>query len=594
MKYPYGISDFNKIITQDYFYCDRTDRIPLLERGDYLLFLRPRRFGKSLLLSMLTNYYDIARKNKFERLFGHLAIGKKPTPLHNQYYIMRWDFSCVDPSGSAEDIKKALHDHINSCIQAFMLYYEERLNKTIRIDYNNAINSIISLISVIRITSHPIYLLIDEYDNFANQVLMGVRRDNRAIYESLVFEEGPMRTLFKAVKASTAESLFDRIFITGVSPVVMSDITSGYNIGENIYLNAVFNDLCGFTESEVENVVRSGTNSSEFIKKDVLETTDMMRTYYDGYKFSQDAKQFVYNPTLVIYFLKAFSETCKFPRNMLDANLATDDAKLEYIGQIPGGLQLLVDLAKKEHRVVVSDLADRFGIRDITSDQSKDNTFMVSFLYYFGVLTTEGETEQGEISLKVPNLVMRRLYAERICTMLLPEPTERDAGKDAAKRLYQYGEMQPLCDFVESRYFRVFRNRDYRWANELTVKTAFLTLLYNDILFIMDSEKETGRRYADLTMIIRPDMRRFKISDILIEFKFIQLKDAGLNGEAARKLASQALKNIPVMRSAMKDARAQAKAYGNALERKYGNLRLRKYAVVSLGFERLWWEEVCR
>jgi len=592
MKYPYGISDFRKIVTQDYFYCDRTDRIPLLERGEYLLFLRPRRFGKSLLLSMLANYYDVARKNEFEKLFSHLKISKNPTPLHNRYFILRWDFSCVDPSGNAENIRKALHDHINSCIDDFMLYYEDRLSRTIRIDYENAINSIRSLIAVVRKTSHPIYLLIDEYDNFANQVLMGVRRDNRERYESLVFEEGPLRTLFKAVKSSTAESLFDRIFITGVSPVVMSDITSGYNIGENIYLNPIFSDLCGFTESEVEHAVRSATDSYDLKKKNIMGATELMRTYYDGYKFSQDAKRSVYNPTLAIYFLKAFNETCKYPRNLLDANLATDDAKLEYIAQIPGGRQLLVDLAQKNHQVAVPDLADRFGIREMMSDQSKDNTFMVSFLYYFGVLTAEGETEQGEISFKVPNLVMRRLYAERICTMLLPEPTERDAGKDAAKRLYQHGEMRPLCDFVENRYFRVFRNRDYRWANELTVKTAFLTLLYNDILFIMDSEKETGRRYADLTMIIRPDMRRFKISDILIEFKFIQLKDAGVNGEAARKSAPQSFKKISVMQSAMKDACTQAKAYGNALQRKYGNLRLRKYAVVSLGFERLWWEEV--
>jgi len=152
--------------------------------------------------------------------------------------------------------------------------------------------------------------------------------------------------------------------------------------------------------------------------------------------------------------------------------------------------------------------------------------------------------------------------------------------------------MQPLCDFVEQHYFKVFSNRDYKWANELTVKTAFLTLLYNDILFVMDTETELDRRYADLTMIIRPDMQRFKILDILIEFKFVKLKDADLNGEQARKLTKEELKKLPLMKTQMDDAKVQVKDYGDVLNKRLKNLRLRKYAVVSLGFDRLWWEEV--
>ena len=174
--------------------------------------------------------------------------------------------------------------------------------------------------------------------------------------------------------------------------------------------------------------------------------------------------------------------------------------------------------------------------------------------------------------------------------MLLPEPFDRDEGRLAAKQLYTKGNMEPLCEFVEQRFFKVFRNRDYQWANELTVKTAFLTLLYNDILYIMDSEKEIGRGYADLTMIIRSDMRRFKILDILIEFKYVSLKDAGLTGEKARELSGRELQTLPRMRAKMEEAKNQVEQYGNALEEKYVNLRLKRYGVVSLGFERLWWE----
>ena len=152
--------------------------------------------------------------------------------------------------------------------------------------------------------------------------------------------------------------------------------------------------------------------------------------------------------------------------------------------------------------------------------------------------------------------------------------------------------MRPLCEFVEQRYFKVFHNRDYIWANELTVKTAFLTLLYNDIFYIMDSESEADRRYADLTMIVRPDMRRFTILDILIEFKFVRLKDAGVSGEQARKLTREELRALPQMAGAMNDAKLQVKSYGEILEKRHGKLRLRKYAVVSLGFERIWWDEI--
>ena len=593
MKFPYAISDFREIMREGYFYCDRTDRIPLLEQGKYLLFLRPRRFGKTLLLSMLANYYDVARKDEFQDIFGDLKIGRNPTPLHNRYFILQWDFSCVDPFGTAENIRRALHDHINSRIRRFMAYYGNRLDRDIETDPHNAVNSIESLVTAAGMAGHPVYLLIDEYDNFANEVMMGVRREKNDLYEALVYEEGgPLKTLFKVVKSSTSNSLFDRIFITGVSPVVMSDITSGYNIAKNFYLREAFNDLCGFTSVETEHAVRQIAKECGMEEQDAAVALDMMSSYYNGYKFAPDADQFVYNPTLAIYFMEEFQERCKYPRKMLDTNLAADEAKLRYISRIPRGRQLLLDMMEKDYRVVISDIADRFGIQEMLTDESRDNTFMASFLYYFGVLTTEGETDKGELALRVPNLVMRGLCIGRILHMLLPEPGDRDDGILAAKALCNEGDMGPVCEFVEQKYFRVFRNRDYRWANELTVKTAFLTLLYNEILYIMDSEKEIRRGYTDLTMIVRPDMRRFTIFDVLIEFKYVGLGKTGLSGEKARNLDDEALRKIPAMKAQMKEAEEQVRNYGDALERKYDKMRLKRYAVVSLGFDRLWWKEV--
>ena len=586
MKFPYGISDFKKITTRGYFYCDRTDKIPLLEQSDSQLFIRPRRFGKSLVLSMLENYYDIAKADEFDKMFGDLAIGKNPTEYRNSYFILRWDFSCVDTTGDIKEIKLALHDHINFCIKGFLLYYQDYDLPFIEVDRNNCINSIYSLISSVRMTSYPIYLLIDEYDNFANTIMMGIQKEKNR-YDALVHDEGVLRTLFKAVKSSTSGSMFDRVFITGVSPVVLSDITSGYNIAKNIYFHHRLNNLCGFRETEVRKVIAQIVNKCGLSLEKTEEALDLMKTYYDGYLFTFGLDEYIYNPTLCLYFFEQFQEMCTYPRKMLDSNLATDESKLEYIANIPMGRDLLLAMVQKDHYVTVADISDRFGLREMLTDNSKDNTFLISFLYYFGVLTLAGENSEGDVVLKVPNLVMQSLYVERVQRMLLPEPNDRDDGRFAAKQVYQKGNIASLCDFVENRYFKVFKNRDYRWANELTLKTAFLTLLYNDILYVMDSEPEINRRYPDLTMIIRPDKRHFKIFDVLIEFKFVTLKDAGITGEQAKKLQTDDLYKMPKIKKALEDGGRQATLYGKELEKKYKDLRLQKFVVTALGFERV-------
>ncbi len=592
MQFPYGNSNFRKIITSGSFYIDRTDRIPLLERGEYQLFIRPRRFGKSLLLSTLFSYYDLASGHLFDEMFGHLAIGQNPTPLRNSYFMLQLDFSCVDPTGTVEQVKRALHDHVNDCIDSFVLWYRDRLHEEIRIDRDNALSSLQSAASVARLSGHPLFLLIDEYDNFANEVMMGAQRDAKRRYEALVFEEGPLRTLFKAMKSMAGQALIDRIFITGVSPVVMSDITSGFNIAENIYHHRQLNDLCGFTEEEIAQGMDLVGEACELDAASRKQALKMMQTWYNGYRFSPENDGKLYNPTLALYFFKNFVLDCNYPQEMLDDNLATDRSKLEYLAQLPGGGQMLLDLMIEGAQVQVDRLANRFGMRDMLRDQSKDNTFMISLLYYFGVLSLEGRAPDGELLLRVPNLVMRKLYVEQIAEMLLPDPILRDEGKDAAKHLSQKGDMAPLCTYVEQKYFKVFHTTDYRWANELTVKTAFLTLLYNDILYVMDSEPELERRRADLTMIIRPDARRFTILDILIEFKFVTLKDAAMSGDQAQALSAEELQANRLMGQAMAEARKQVRRNMEILNRRHGNLRLSGYAVVSLGFERIWWEKV--
>ncbi|MCP4624411.1 MAG: hypothetical protein GY850_12895 [bacterium] len=276
---------------------------------------------------------------------------------------------------------------------------------------------------------------------------------------------------------------------------------------------------------------------------------------------------------------------------MLDKNLAMDRGKITYISKLPHGKQLILDALDEEHPLSVAELADRFGVKDMmTAD--KDDVFMTSLLYYFGVLTMGGATSMGKLILRAPNFVVRKLYVERIRKMLLPDPGDMKDSRQVAEQLYQSGAMQPLCDFFEKRCFKVFDNRDYRWANELTIKTAFMTLLFNDTFYIIDSETELDRTYADLIMIVRPDMRGHQLLDILIEFKFISLSEAGMTGRGVKESSLEDLWPIPLVQQNLKESKAGLEGYRNVLESKYGDaLNLKSFSVIALGFDRLIWKE---
>jgi hypothetical protein len=595
MKFPYGIADFYGIKTENYFYVDRTSCIPALEEsGKQLLFLRPRRFGKSLLLSLLENYYDLKKADEFERLFGDLAIGQNPTPNHNQYFVLRWDFSAVTPHSDPAVIERTLHEYLNGRIAHFAAYYADLLPRAIEINDHNALASFQSLLTAISLSPHRLYLLIDEYDNFANEILMGETGANQQRYVSLLRGEGTLKTVFKNIKAAATGGGLDRVFITGVSPVVLSDMTSGYNVAKSIYLSPQFDELCGFTETEVRNTIQQVLAHCEQPASEVDTVLADMRQHYNGYRFSTAQPDLVYNPTLALYYLDQYQQTCRPPENLLDSNLAMDRGKLSYIASLPGGAEVIVQALNDEETLATPRLADRFGVEDMLTAR-KDQTFMMSLLYFFGVLTLAGRNAFGEMQLQIPNLVIRKLYVERLQALLLPDAADADEAQQAARQLQRSGNLQPLCDFIEQRYFKVFSNRDYLQANELTIKTAFLTLLFNDVLYVMDSETTVGRRYADLTMILRPDARQYQLFEVLLECKFLKLGEVGLSGEAVRALTSAELTALPQVQQKLAEARAQLPAYRHEVEARYQStnaLRLRTYAVVAIGFERLVWEEI--
>ena len=594
MKFPYGISNFYKLITEGYFYVDRTDHIPLIEEaGPQLLFLRPRRFGKSLLLSMLENYYDVAQANEFERLFGHLAIGQNPTPLHNQYLVMKWDFSVIRSHVAVEIIERDVHDHINTQIEIFARRYRDILGTEIKINEANAIDSFGAAVGVVQQSPYRLYLLIDEYDNFGNEVLMAGHPESRKRYEDLLYGEGAFKTVFKAIKSASAGQGLDRVFITGVSPMVLSDVTSGYNIAKNISLEPRFDDICGFWETEIADALQQIAEECNFPPEKAAEALTMIRTFYNGYAFSYETEGLIYNPTLALYYMDYFQRYCQAPPNILDSNFAMDRAKIAYVARLPGGEQLILDALQEKTPVVIPQLEDRFGAAEMLAP-SHERAFLASLLYYLGVLTLAGQTALQELLLRIPNLVVRRLYVERIRDMLLPDPGDRDGARETARILFQTGDLQPLCDFIEQHYFNVLDNRDYRWANELTLKTIFLTTLFDDRVYLIDSEAELERTYADLIMIRRPELRgQPHVLDLILEFKYVPLTEVGLTGVEVRQRPSEELKTLPIIQEKLAEARTQLQRYRQVLEEKYGaTLQLRAYAVVALGFERLVWEEV--
>jgi hypothetical protein len=242
--------------------------------------------------------------------------------------------------------------------------------------------------------------------------------------------------------------------------------------------------------------------------------------------------------------------------------------------------------------LAVPQLADRFGVEDMLTAR-KDTTFMASLLYYFGVLTLAGRNVYLDLQLQIPNLVIRKLYLERLRALLLPEDADQQDGRRAALALQRRGDPQPLCEFIEQRYFKAFSNRDYLYANEFTVKTVFLTLLFNDQLYLMESETAAGRRHADLTAIVQPEARQSQAFDLLLEFKFVKPGDLKLSGEQLRGMSRTELAALPQVVAHLADARTQATDYLRRIRRRYpAELRMQAFAVVAIGFERLVWEPI--
>ena len=373
-KLPYGISDYERIITNNYYYVDKTKYIEILENlpQPYIMFLRPRKFGKTLFTSTIENYYDIKKKDKFEELYKDTYIGKHPTELKNSYHILRFNFSGIDTSDE-ETTMRGFKSKTISSIRYFIQKYNLDFYINENEDAENVLDNLIKAFSIQK-ANEKIYVIIDEYDHFANE-LLGFNTDQ---FKSLVSKNGKVRKWYEVLKEGT-ETVIDRIFITGVAPITLDSLTSGFNIGSDITRDEEFNEMLGFTEQELIKLM----DEQNISKEKQLELLPIMKENYDGYKFSVHGKEKIYNSNMCLYFLKDYVRLGRIPENLVDVNIASDYSK---IGK-------MLDLCKGEKReeIIEKTVSGEGILSEITQKFNPamefTDTDLVSMLYYLGYLT---------------------------------------------------------------------------------------------------------------------------------------------------------------------------------------------------------------
>lgn len=582
LKLPYSLADFYRIRTQGYLYVDRTAHLHDLEAlGDALLFLRPRRFGKSLWLDTLRCYYDLRFEGEHDRLFEGLAIGHEPTPLAHRYFVMSWDFSEIGEQGGAAEIGRRLNDYLNSQITLFLQDYTGALPAVTL--HSNATDSLRHVLAAVSATPYKLYLLIDEYDNFINEVMVS----DTDVYRSLVRAEGPVKAVFKSIKAAMRGKGLERVFLTGVSPVGLNDLSSGFNIARDVSRHPRLAALCGFTEAEVrqqflEPMVAAGSLASERIE----EALESMHDWYNGYRFSADAEEAMLNPTNCIYLLQELQELGRYPEQLYDRNLAIDETKLAFLSQSPAGEQLVSDLAESDGAIEILGLESQISVEDLLARLGDDRRFIASLFFYQGLLTLESSAQR----LRIPNLVVKKLYLDRLLRLRLGGREDRNRAEEIVLEFFQEGDLEPLLEFVESKLFPALSTRDSAGMREVALKTLLLSLLFDDRRYTVFSELEIGHGHADLCLLRRPVPAAAELSHLLFELKYVPRKKTGLSGAELRARSKTELCALGPVVEALIQAREQLSRYRESFATRFGEeeaSRLRCHVVVAVGLERL-------
>ena len=572
---PYGMMNFADIRLDNYYYVDKTSFIPVIEQSDrFFFFIRPRRFGKSLTLNMLQHYYDVHTRDKFDALFGDLYIGKHPTRDRNSYLVLYLNFSGI--SGELHNYRQGLDAHCNTSFDYFCDIYAEYLPKGIKEVLNEkagAVEQLDYLYHQCELAGQQIYLFIDEYDHFTNAILSDAESIHR--YTEETHKEGYLRAFFNRVKAGTYSSI-KRCFITGVSPVTMDDLTSGFNIGTNYSLTPKFNAMMGFTEDEVREMLTYYSTKAPF-HHTVDELIELMKPWYDNYCFAQECydQPTLYNSNMVLYFVKNYIDNNgKAPRNMIESNIRIDYEKLRMLirkdKEFAHDASIIQTLVSQGY--ITGEVKDGFPAANIV-----DSDNFVSLLYYFGMLTVSG-TYKGKTKLIIPNQVVR----EQLYTYLLNTYNEADLSfsnheKDELSSALAYdGAWQSYFDYIADCLKRYASQRD-KQKGESFVHGFTLAMTAQNRFYRPISEADTQSGYVDIFLSpmleIYPDMSH----SYIIELKYARYKDPESRVEELRA-----------------EAIAQTNRYADTdrVKNAIGTTQLHKIVVVYKGMEMRVCEEV--
>jgi hypothetical protein len=533
---PYGLSSYKDIRQDNNYYVDKTHYIPQIESaGKFLFMIRPRRFGKSSLLTMLECYYDIARADEFEALFANTYIQEHPTPEKNAYLILKFNFSKV--SSNIDEVEASFQEYIDGCLFFFCEKYrhlfEDRYISMMETK-KTPHGKLEFLLTYIGTKGLKLYVLIDEYDNFTNTILSTAGQEP---YHKLTHGAGFFRFFFSLLKGAVDEADvgISRMFITGVSPVTMDDVTSGFNIGENISLYPAFNDLLGLSEPDVIEMFeyyRGGLPN---------ETLALMKVWYGNYRFSKKAKSHLFNTGMVLYFLKNLMRLGTVPDEMIDPNVKVDYEKLRHLivldKRLNGNFSHLKAII--ENGGDIGDIAQSFPLENLIKPKN-----FISLLYYFGLLSHREDKE-----LIIPNRTVLELMYGYL----------RDAYEDVdiftidlwhfanlIRNMAYQGEWQPVFQFLADEVEKQTSIRDYL-SGEKVIQTFLLAYLNVADYYISRTEVEMGKGFVDL--YLEPFFPKYE--DIkyayLIELKYI----------------TQSKFTSKVLQEQVKEAKRQLRQYAN-------------------------------
>ncbi len=490
-KLPYGVSNYRNLIEENYYYVDKTKYIEKLEKLEVknVMLLRPRKFGKTLFTRMLENYYDIEKEDKCEELFKETYIGKNPTKMKNSYYILRFNFSGTDVENFKKNILGSLIEFI----------YRYKFDFKIKEDLTapEIFKEFLEVFEKER-KAKKIYVIIDEYDHLINDLY----RFEKEKFDKLILEDNEIKKWYKILEEGT-KTVIDRIYITGVSKLTANIMFKDLNFVLDLSKDKEFNEILGFTREETKKLVQNQIED----KKEQEKLLEVIYEHYDGYKFSLEAKEKIYNSDLCIYLLCKYVSSKELPRNLLDINIASDYSKIK---------EALKNENIETKLEIIKKLILNEGITLKEFDKSKQSIVM---LYDLGYLTIGG-LKEADTKLIIPSKVLKELYCEYFLIILNEkiEITDREYIEIGIELIIE-GKIEKVIKLLE-KYLNNLSNRDYQNFDEKYVKVMFFCIAMNLGTFIVKSELEVEREYQDILLVPKEAEKGYYT--ILIEFKYLK------------------------------------------------------------------------